>query len=46
MPASIVVALVIGTAVESIGLWAMFLTALAGPIARRVDRHGRSARAG
>ena len=46
MPALIVIALIVGTTVEAIGLWAMFLTALAGPIATRVDRHGRSARAG
>ena len=38
-PALIVVALFVGVFVSEIGLWAMFVTALAGPIARRMDRH-------
>ena len=36
VPGTIVLALIVGTASASIGLWAMFLTALAGPIAKRV----------
>jgi uncharacterized membrane protein len=36
VPGTIVAALILGTAFESIGLWAMFLTALASPIAKRV----------
>ena len=31
----ILIALIVGTTVEAIGLWAMFLTALAGPLATR-----------
>jgi len=37
MPVLIVIAVVLGTAFESIGLWAMFLTALTGPIAKRLE---------
>jgi uncharacterized membrane protein len=37
-PALIVVALIVGTFVSKIGLWAMFFTALSGPIVRRLDR--------
>ena len=41
---TITLALVVGTAIEAIGLWSMFLTVLAGPLARRLDRPRRSAR--
>jgi uncharacterized membrane protein len=46
VPITIAAALVIGTAIEAIGLWAMFLTALGGPLAARLDQPRRSARAG
>jgi uncharacterized membrane protein len=38
MPILLVVALLLGTFVEAIGLWAMFLTALAGHLAKLLDR--------
>jgi hypothetical protein len=36
--AMLLLALLLGTFVPAIGLWAMFLTILSGPLAKRLDR--------